>query len=295
MADIIGSDAHVDQELLGLHYLDALDPAESDVIHQHLEQCPACQAQADEVIDTVAALALLGTDDLEPSSTARPESAVRSESAAGLEFPARSETAVGGESVGSAEAEVGVMPAERGNSAAFAASGKSGPARNGSGSVRPARGGGSTRPGEKRRRTGKLLRTGALLALVLVVAGLGLATLVRSPQGGPTPILTAAAEATDQTTGASASVTVSDEDDDGVTIRATVSGLREGTDYLLYAVTSDGGTQEVTRWTGTAAVQDVSGRLPVRLDDLSFFTVALAGGGPVVSVYLPGVPVAPTR
>jgi hypothetical protein len=140
-----------------------------------------------------------------------------------------------------------------------------------------------------------LLRAGALLALVLVVAGLGLATLVRSPQGGPTPIVTAAAEATDRTTGASASVTVSDEDDEGVTIRATVSGLREGTDYLLYAVTSDGGTQEVTRWTGTAAVQDVSGRLPVRLDDLSFFTVALAGGGPVVSVYLPGVPVAPTR
>jgi hypothetical protein len=259
MADIIGSDPHVDQELLGLHYLDALDAAQSDVIHQHLESCATCRAKADEVIDTVAALALLGTDDLELS-------------------PAP----IGAEDVESSPAKT-------------AAPVRSVPSRSGTGPVRPAGGGGSTRPGEKRRRTGKLVKAGALLALVLVVAGLGLATLVRSPQGGPTPLLTAAAEATDRTTGVSASVTVSDEDNDGVTIRATVSGLRERTDYLLYAVTSDSSTREVTRWTGTAAVQDVSGRLPVRLDDLSFFTVALASGGPVVSVYLPGVPVAPTQ
>jgi hypothetical protein len=248
MADIIGSDAHVDQELLGLHYMDALDPAQSDVIHQHLEECSACRAQADEVIDTVAALALLGIDDVVTGTAATPPPA-----------PARA------------------------------------PARSGTGPVRPSGRGGSTRPGQKRGRAGKLLRAGSLLALVLVLAGLGLATLVRSPQGKPTPVVTAAAVATDETTGASASVMVTSEGDDGVTIRATVSGLREGTAYVLYAVTADSATGEVTRWTGTAAVQDVSGFLPVRIGDLSFFTVSLADGGPVVSVYLPGVPVAPTR
>jgi len=249
MADIIGSDAHVDQELLGLHYMDALDPAQSDVIHRHLEECSACRAQADEVIGTVAALALLGIDDVVPGTAATPPPA----------------------------------PA---------------PARGGTAPVRPSGRGGSTRPGQPKGRsgrTGKLVRTGSLLALVLVLAGLGLATLVRAPQGKPTPVVTAAAVATDGTTGASASVMVSSEGDDGVTVRATVSGLRDGAAYVLYAVTSDSATGEVSRWTGTAAVQDVSGYLPVRIGDLSFFTVSLADGGPVVSVYLPGVAVAPTR
>jgi anti-sigma factor RsiW len=248
VAEIIGSDAHVDPETLGLHYMDALDPAESDTIHRHLEECPACQARAEEVIDTVAALALLGTDE------------VVDETPAPVQAPA--------------------------------------PAPRSSGPVRPAGRSDSTRPGTKSRRsgrTGKLLQAGSLLALVLVVAGLGLATLLRSPQGEPTPVVTAAAVATDDTTGASASVVVSGEGSDSVTIRATVSGLREGTAYVLYAVTSDSATGEVTSWTGTTAVQEVSGQLPVRIGDLSFFTVSEAGGGPVVSVYLPGVPVAPTR
>jgi hypothetical protein len=244
MADIISSEAHVDQEMLGLHYMDALDPAQSDVIHRHLEECSVCRAQADEVIDTVAALALLGIDDVVSGKAATPRPA---------------------------------------------------PARRGAGPVRPSGRGGSTRPGQPKGRTGKLLRAGSLLALVLVLAGLGLATLVRSPQGEPTPMATAAAVATDETTGASASVTVTGEGSDGVIIRATVSGLRDGVAYVLYAVTSDSTTGEVSRWTGTAAVQDVSGFLPVRLGDLSFFTVSLADGRPVVSVYLPGVPVAPTR
>ncbi|MFI7539814.1 zf-HC2 domain-containing protein [Actinoplanes sp. NPDC049599] len=256
MAEIIDSGAHVHQELLGLHFMDALDPAESDVIHRHLEDCPACRARADEVIDTVAALALLGTDDVDPGTPAPVATPVAA-------APARRP---GGP----------VRPSGR------------------AGSTRPS----SSRPGEKARRsgrTGKLLQAGSLLALVLVVAGLGLATLLRSPQGEPTPVRTAAAVATDDTTGASASVAVASEGEDGVRIRATVSGLREGTAYVLHAVTSDSTTGEVVRWTGTSAVQEVSGYLPVRIGDLSFFTVSLADGGPVVSVYLPGVPVAPTR
>jgi hypothetical protein len=258
----IGSDAHVDEQLLGLHYMDALEPAESDVIHQHLLACPECQAKADEVVDVVAALALLGTDETEPATPAP--------AAAPVAVPTPPHVAT-------------VRPgADR--------------AGRGRGSSRPSSGRGSSRPGERRPgRTANLVRAGSLLALVLVLAGLGLATLVGSPQATPTPVVTAAAVATDGTTGASASVAVAGDGDDGVTVRATVSGLRDGVTYVLYAVTSDGTTREVTRWTGTTAVQDVTGGLAVRLGDLSFFAVSELGGGPVVTVYLPGVAVAPTR
>ncbi|HWS32529.1 MAG TPA: hypothetical protein VN408_07275 [Actinoplanes sp.] len=260
MTEIIGSDSHVDEQLLGLHYMDALDPAESDVIHQHLQACPECHARAEEIIDAVAALALLGTDDAVPGT---PEPV-----AAPIAAP------------------VPVAPVRRGN-AAVRPAGRTG-------STRP----GSARPGERTRRPGrigKILQASSLLALVLFVAGLGLTALLRSVQGETTSVRTASAEATDGTTGATASVTVSSQDDDSVTITATVTGLRDGTAYILHAVTSDSTTREVVRWTGTPTVQEVSGDLPVRIGDLSFFTVSVVDGGPVVSVYLPDVPVAPTR
>ncbi|MET8280529.1 hypothetical protein [Micromonospora sp. NPDC005174] len=55
--------AHIGEEQLVLHYLGALDPARSDLIHCHLLVCACCQAHADEIVETVAALALLGEPD----------------------------------------------------------------------------------------------------------------------------------------------------------------------------------------------------------------------------------------
>jgi hypothetical protein len=52
-------------ELLGLYYLDTLGPAEGDLIEAHLPHCPPCREEADRVIDTVAALALLSEKDRE--------------------------------------------------------------------------------------------------------------------------------------------------------------------------------------------------------------------------------------
>jgi hypothetical protein len=105
--------------------------------------------------------------------------------------------------------------------------------------------------------------------------------------------VTAAAKATDTTSGASASVFLTDGDQ-GVTIRATVSGLRSGTAYVLYASTFDGESRPVHHWTGTEAVEDVTAELDgIHLGDLSFFTISPEGGGVVVSVYLPGSAGAP--
>jgi Putative zinc-finger len=241
-------DDHVEEELLGLHFLGELDPAHSDVIHQHLQGCATCRAGADEVVETLAALALLTGEDPPAADVA------------GHPLPA-------------------AVPA--------------GPRRPGGGG-----GGGPAGTGPGRRRPAsrrlRLAQAAGLLALVLVVAGLGITALVRGPgEPGGRAIVTAAASATDRTSGAGASVLLT-ETEDGVGVRATVSGLPAGTAYVLYAVTSDGQTHPVSRWTSTAAVREVSGELDgVRLKSVSFFTVSPESGGVAVSVYLPGAAGAP--
>ncbi|MEO3770661.1 hypothetical protein [Micromonospora sp. B9E7] len=52
--------AHIEEERIALHYLGALDPGRSELIHRHLQVCARCRALADEIVETVAALALLG-------------------------------------------------------------------------------------------------------------------------------------------------------------------------------------------------------------------------------------------
>jgi hypothetical protein len=253
MADIVG-DAHVEEERLALHYTEVLDPAESDLIHRHLLGCEACQAKADEVVETLAALALLDdADDVDTLAV----------STAGL---VREHV-----------------------------TGSAGPAGR---TARPAGRSDTPRPasGRTRSRRRRLLHTAMLLALVLMVAGLGLAALLR-PSGGeenPTPV-SASITATDGLSGAGASITVVDVAAGGATVRATVNGLHAGTGYVLTAVDVDGNTHEVTRWTGSAQVADVSGNVPASAARLSFFTVATGNGDHVLTVYLPVRPVTTTR
>ncbi|MEU8167238.1 zf-HC2 domain-containing protein [Micromonospora sp. NPDC049004] len=253
------SDEHVGDDLLGLHHLGELDPAQSDVIHRHLAACAECRARADGVVETLAALALLAD--------------------------------VGGEAPVSADdrstAHVVARPHPTGGDRSAVPP-----------DTRPT--GRSERPGSRpgRPRTAarrlRLIRASGLLVLVLVLAGLGLGAIVRGPEtDDATTVATVAAKASDTRSGASASVFLT-EDEDGVTVRATVSGLRSGTRYVLYAVTSDGDSQPVGRWAGTSPVHEVTGELDgVRLKELSFFTVSPEAGGVVVSVYLPGVAGAP--
>src|SRR5262249_49484427 len=85
---------------------------------------------------------------------------------------------------------------------------------------------------------------------------------------------------------AAARLTVAVADNgDRVTIRATVVGLRAGTRYRLYAVTSGGGTHThaVAEWAGDPGAHEVVGELRVTVAQLVFFTVAQLDGTVVVT------------
>lgn len=55
-------DAHVEEEQLVLHYLGELHHARSDEVHRHLSGCPSCGAQAREIVEAMAALAMAELD-----------------------------------------------------------------------------------------------------------------------------------------------------------------------------------------------------------------------------------------
>jgi hypothetical protein len=149
------------------------------------------------------------------------------------------------------------------------------------------------RPQARDRRKPALIRLGGLLTLVVVVGGLAFGALLhgnREPGAVAVPVVTAAATAADRSTGASLSVFVT-QGESGVSVRATVDGLRSGVGYRLQAVTSDGHAWPVVNWTSDGKLQDITAEVPVPLSTLVFFTVSRAGNGPVVSAYLgPGTP-----
>ncbi|MEU1362101.1 hypothetical protein ABZ356_19925, partial [Micromonospora zamorensis] len=162
--------------------------------------------------------------------------------------------------------------------------------RGGSGTVRPAGGhpvsAGPGRQPRPRRQRLALVRAGLALAVVLFVGFGALFVLDQvSDEAGP-EVVTVAASGSEPRTGATASVFAS-ETDSGVHVRVTVTGLRAGTGYQLYAVTLDGQTREIASWTSTDTVQEVSGDLPVALGDLAFVTISVANGAPSVTVHLP--------
>lgn len=143
------------------------------------------------------------------------------------------------------------------------------------------------------RRTGRLrprslLGIAGLVVVVLLSAGVFLSlTLGGTGRAPSTPVdIVLAAAAADTTTGAGLSV-IATGHDATVTVRATVTGLHHDTKYQLYLVTRDGTTRVLVTWVGSDAPQDVVGEAPVRIADLSFFTLTLSDGTAVVSAYLP--------
>ncbi|WP_328382021.1 zf-HC2 domain-containing protein [Micromonospora zamorensis] len=137
---------------------------------------------------------------------------------------------------------------------------------------------------------------GALLMAALTVAGISARALLAPPAPGVQTniVRTAVASATDRDSGANLSVFLTEERD-GVTVRATLSGLAEGTGYRLYGYTFDGRQRPLVNWTGRAGVQELDGELPVGIADLSHFAVT-RGTRIVVTAYLPrdaGAPATP--
>ena len=53
-----GGGAHPGTELIQLHFLGELAPARSDAVHQHVRGCERCGAEAAEIVDLLAILAL---------------------------------------------------------------------------------------------------------------------------------------------------------------------------------------------------------------------------------------------
>ncbi|WP_433386004.1 hypothetical protein [Micromonospora sp. KLBMP9576] len=127
----------------------------------------------------------------------------------------------------------------------------------------------------------------ALLLLTLTVAGFSAKALLDPPAPAvqTATVRTAVASATDQDSGATLSVLLT-EDRDRVTVRATLSGLDKGVGYRLYGYTFDGRQRPLVNWTGRAGVQEVDGELPVGIADLSHFAVT-RGTRIVVTAYLP--------
>ncbi|MEU1395491.1 zf-HC2 domain-containing protein [Micromonospora zamorensis] len=128
---------------------------------------------------------------------------------------------------------------------------------------------------------------GALLMAALTVAGISARALLAPPAPGVQTniVRTAVASATDRDSGANLSVFLTEERD-RVTVRATLSGLDEGTGYRLYGYTFDGRQRPLVNWTGRDGVQEIDGELPVGIADLSHFAVT-RGTRVVVTAYLP--------
>jgi hypothetical protein len=81
--DSAAADSHVGS-VLALHFLGSLRRERSDQVHRHLESCAACRVQADQVCETVAAMALLiGEHDDAAAGRGLPAGKVSPEPAAG--------------------------------------------------------------------------------------------------------------------------------------------------------------------------------------------------------------------
>ncbi|NBE80090.1 anti-sigma factor [Micromonospora rubida] len=261
------------RQSLGMYLLGSLNPQEREEVERHLAVCPACLAESDELGEVVAVLALISDEDR--------RGIVEEFGAPGL--PARDAAAAT-----SGAATSGPAPPVADRPVSDAAS----RTRTRAGTVRagPGRPSSASRPGTRRSvRARSLLGIAGPVLAVLIAAGLfiGLAAEGEDGDSGRTaPVdVTLAATAAAGMDGATLSV-VAVGHDGAVTVRATVTKLRPGTRYQLYAVTTDGNTHLVAGWVGSDTVPEVTGEAPVDVGALSFFAVTRADGTPVVSAYV---------
>lgn len=274
-------ESHV-QLSLGLYVLGALDATERAAVERHLAACADCRAESTELADTVAAVALL------------PESDTR---AIIDEFGIRPRIADPTDSPGTTPAPP--PPVAQDSADPDAGPGSASGTRRRPGSTRPpAPAGGGRGPGTRSGRAERYwsrLRTpsrgvlgiGSLVIVVLVSAGVFLGLVTDHRGTGPEARVSVTLAATaDAPAGATLSA-VAVGRDDGVTVRATVRGLRPGVRYQLYVVTANGTTHRAASWVGSAGTREVTGQVPVALTEVSFFTVARSDGTPVVSAAVP--------
>ncbi|BCB86520.1 zf-HC2 domain-containing protein [Phytohabitans suffuscus] len=158
----------------------------------------------------------------------------------------------------------------------------------GPGNVRP---GGARSSGARRGSRHRRLATWAGAAVAVVVLASAGAAVVNEWGGGADRVLTASGEAPGY--GASLSVSITGGDEARSTIRITVTGLRPGIRYRLFAVTRDGATHEVRDWTASSGPQEVTGETSLSIDDLAFITVGQIDGSAIVTAPISRGPAAP--
>jgi anti-sigma factor RsiW len=137
------------------------------------------------------------------------------------------------------------------------------------------------------RRPRLLLSAGGLALIVIAIAGVAIGVLAGNGTGGEATAqaATATASAADQATGATLAVRVTNHTS-AVTVQATVANLRAGEAYRLYAVDKAGQLSLVAAWLGAPEAHEIRATVPLRPDELSFFTVTTVTGSAVVSAYL---------
>ncbi|MFG1610442.1 zf-HC2 domain-containing protein [Actinoplanes sp. NPDC049265] len=282
-------------ELLGLYYLDQLSAAEGALIEGHLPGCAQCRESAAQAIETIASLALLSTrdraeliDNFGALDRSGPppgpyERFFPAEPPPAAPEPAAStENNPGPDRTGKTRPEPAVPPSVA--TAQPATITPVAPPRRLGIRLRAHR----DRSGAGNRHRAALVRLSGLLILVLAFGGFATAALLHLRKNSAPvaiPVTTVAVNAADRSTGASLSVFLA-QGENGVSVRATVGGLKTGAGYRLEAVTSDGRTLPVTSWVSDGKVRDITAEVPVPLSTLVFFTVSRPGNHPVVSAYL---------
>ncbi|MEU8419591.1 zf-HC2 domain-containing protein [Micromonospora sp. NPDC048835] len=287
-----GEHATEEQSRLALYLLGALDEAERVSFEEHLAGCWDCLNEATAIGASTSGLVGLADVDWElPPEAAAPQA------------PAPTTGAEPAEPVSAADPVATVDPAAI--AAPLGADGPAGgtvvpdpargsgdrPGRGPAGSVRPT----DARPGRDRARGARPDRgpttdrrgarrwrvVGGAAAVVLGLALAGGAIMVNVLDGPDQPVLTATGEAPGY--GASLSVSINTDDSDRSTIRVTVTGLRPGIHYRLYAVTRDGATHTVRDWMASSGPQEVTGETSLPVDELAFITVGTRDGAGIVT------------
>ncbi|MFV2022149.1 hypothetical protein [Micromonospora sp. LOL_023] len=238
--------------LLGFYVVDKLDAVERGVLERHLSQCALCRAERDMLGPVVPALRLLREAEIQDLVT---------------EFAAP------------ASAPPAALPPTP--EAASAPTVTSTPTGSGADRPpqRPARPGAPPGPGRGRLKRHRRRRQLAV-SLLAMVAVAGVVTAVAVQRPAPTaPAPVGIAVSGDTVDGVAMSVEIA-----GQTAQVTLTGMRDGVRYELYAVTGDGKTVRFAEWTGTGGNQDVVGDLPVPAGEVAFFSVRQADGAVVATV-----------
>ncbi|ROO63210.1 hypothetical protein EDC02_5230 [Micromonospora sp. Llam0] len=235
------------REALGLFYAGALPDDEMSTVAGHLATCAGCLAESDELGEAAMMLALLSSADRDDlvAEFGLPDAGT----SAPVGLPDAGTSRVGGTDI------AGTRPRPHG----------------------------PVRPRRVRRRPRRLALAGAGLAVVLfMLAAVTVGQPMLARLIGADPPTTLVADAANESTGATLSVTVTASGAD-VELYATVTGLTAGEPYRFYVTDIGGRSWELVTFTGVGRLQQVDTACPVPIDGIARFSITARDGSLVVA------------